>query len=64
MNRQLAGHSKLPAFLIPCPGCGGRMAIRLIKPAPYASDVEDITHRCDGCGAELTRTVKICAEAS
>jgi len=34
------------------------MAIRLVKPAMLAEDVDDITHRCHGCGAELTRSVK------
>jgi hypothetical protein len=58
MNRALATASKLPAFLIPCPLCGGRMAIRLVTPTIFADDVDDITHSCNGCGAELTRTVK------
>jgi hypothetical protein len=58
MNRAIASESRLPALLIPCAQCGGRMAIRLIKPAMFADDVEDIIHRCDGCGAELTRSVK------
>jgi predicted RNA-binding Zn-ribbon protein involved in translation (DUF1610 family) len=58
MNSAIAAASKLPAFLIPCPQCGGRMAIKLIAPVMFAEDVDDITHRCNGCGAELTRSVK------
>ena len=58
MNRAVATASKLPAFLIPCPQCGGRMTIRLVKPDMFAEGVDDIIHGCNGCGAELTRSVK------
>jgi hypothetical protein len=34
------------------------MAITRVKPAIFADDVDDITHCCNGCGAELTRSVE------
>jgi hypothetical protein len=58
MNRAIATASNLPAFLIPCPTCAGRMKVKLVMPAMFAEGVDDVTHRCDGCGAELTRSVK------
>jgi hypothetical protein len=58
MNRAAIAASSLPGFLIPCPACAGRMKIKLIRPAMFAEDVDDVTHRCDGCGAELTRSIR------
>jgi len=58
MSPSAVAASNLPAFIIPCPQCGGRMVVRLVAPAMFADDIDDITHRCEGCGAELTRSVK------
>jgi hypothetical protein len=61
-NRRATSRSQLPSFLIPCPHCGGRMAMKMIKPVFFADDLEEITHVCDGCGSELSRTARLPAK--
>jgi thymidine kinase len=35
------------------------MAMKMIKPVFFADDLEEITHACDGCGSELSRTARL-----
>ena len=35
------------------------MAMKMIKPVFFADDLEEITHVCDGCGSELSRTARL-----
>jgi predicted RNA-binding Zn-ribbon protein involved in translation (DUF1610 family) len=53
--------SHLPSFLLPCPHCGHRMAVRAVAPALYSSgeasnDLEDVTHTCVQCGTKQIST--------
>jgi hypothetical protein len=53
--------SHLPSFLLPCPHCGHRMAVRAVAPALYSSgeasnDLEDVTHTCVQCGTRQIST--------
>jgi predicted RNA-binding Zn-ribbon protein involved in translation (DUF1610 family) len=55
--------SRLPSLLLPCPHCGHRMVITAVEPALFvdgatANDLQDVTHSCEQCGTELTRTVR------
>jgi predicted RNA-binding Zn-ribbon protein involved in translation (DUF1610 family) len=58
--------SRLPSLLLPCPHCGHRMVITAVEPALFAdgataNDLQDVTHSCEQCGTELTRTVRLLA---
>ncbi|HET9902361.1 MAG TPA: ogr/Delta-like zinc finger family protein [Xanthobacteraceae bacterium] len=50
-----ARQSSLPSLLIPCPNCLQRMAFRSAQ--PLSQDLADMTYACQGCGAELVRTL-------
>ena len=58
MGRRFTAISALPSFLMPCLNCGGRLVVTSVEPASSRDDLEDITHRCDQCGTEVTRTVR------
>jgi hypothetical protein len=49
--------SSLPSLLIPCPNCLMRMAYRSVKPLAQDLELQDIVYECNGCGAELVRTL-------
>jgi hypothetical protein len=49
--------SSLPSLLIPCPNCLKRMAFRSAKPLAQDLELQDIVYDCNGCGAELIRTL-------
>lgn len=54
--------SHLPSFLLPCPHCSNRMAVKAVTPVPADggddSNLDDITYGCVQCGTTLTRTVR------
>jgi predicted RNA-binding Zn-ribbon protein involved in translation (DUF1610 family) len=61
--------SRLPSLLLPCPHCGHRMVITAVEPALFAhgataNDLQDVTHGCEQCGTELTRTIRPLASAA
>ena len=56
MRRHATPASSLPSFMLPCPDCGGQMIVTAIDERSV-DDFTDITHRCTGCGGELTRTI-------
>jgi DNA-directed RNA polymerase subunit RPC12/RpoP len=41
-----------------CQGCQRRMSVKQVSPVLFASEMDDVIYRCDGCGAETKRTVK------
>jgi hypothetical protein len=59
MNRQVIAESRLPGLMLPCPRCGGRLVMRALEPTLHADDIKDVTHGCERCGAELTRTMRV-----
>ena len=48
--------SALPSVIIPCPRCLMRMSFRSLR-RTSDRDLRDEVFACDGCGAELVRTV-------
>jgi hypothetical protein len=48
--------SALPSIIIPCPHCLLRMSLRSLRRNNDA-ELRDEVFACDGCGAELVRTV-------
>ena len=48
--------SALPSVIIPCPRCLLRMSFRSLQ-GTSDRDLRDEVFACDGCGAELVRTV-------
>jgi hypothetical protein len=40
-----------------CPGCAGRMLLKQVTPALFASKVDEMIFGCDNCGTEIERTV-------
>ena len=59
MNRLTVSESRLPGLILPCPTCGGRLVMRTLEPTFHSDDVKDVTHGCERCGAELTRTIRV-----
>ncbi len=41
-----------------CPACKRRMAVTLVTPVLFASELDDVTYKCDRCGGEIKRTIK------
>ena len=58
MNRRKVPMSYLPSLIMPCPSCGGRMPIKSVEPAPFAAELDEVTHGCAPCGTELVRTIR------
>jgi hypothetical protein len=58
MNYPKAPSSALPTLIMPCLNCGGRLIMASVEPTSFGDDLDDITHRCNQCGAEVTRTVR------
>lgn len=48
--------SALPSIIIPCPRCFAHMSFRSPR-RDEDGDLRDEVYKCDGCGAELVRTV-------
>jgi hypothetical protein len=46
-------------LMLPCPRCGGRLVMRTLEPTFHSDDIKDVTHGCERCGAELTRTMRV-----
>jgi hypothetical protein len=69
MDCSYVAPSGLPSLLLPCPHCGHRMVITAVEPALFANgatanDLQDVTHGCEQCGTELTRTIRPLASAA
>ena len=36
-----------------CPRCKTQMALKQVSPMLFASDIDEMHYRCDGCGTEI-----------
>lgn len=40
-----------------CPRCRRRMVVKQVLPVLFADDIDDFLYGCEGCGAEVKRSV-------